>query len=238
MPNQTFVFKQFTIHQQKCAHKVGTDAVLLGSWAKVEKARNILDIGTGTGVIALMMAQKSQAHIDAIDMEQRSYEQALENAAHSPWADRIKVHLSSLQDFSKTAEKKYNVIISNPPYFVDSYKAPDEERSHARHNDTLPFKDLVEGVKNLLLPDGKFYIILPTKEALDFKTMAEKKGLHLVKRLRVKTKIVNDTEKRQLMQFSFIANPLSDQTLSIEKEVHHDYTDEYKLLTGDFYLHF
>ncbi len=224
--------------QQKCAHKVGTDAVLLGAWAKVEKAKSILDIGTGTGVIALMMAQKSKAQIDAIDMEQSSFEQAVENAAKSPWPERVRVHRSSLQDFNKTAEKKYDVIISNPPYFVDSYKAPDEERNHARHNDTLPFKDLVEGVKNLLLPDGKFYIILPTKEANDFKAMAEKKGLNLVKRLRIKTKLVNDTEKRHLMQFSFITSALSDQTLSIEKEGHHDYTDEYKLLTGDFYLHF
>lgn len=224
--------------QQKCAHKVGTDAVLLGAWAKVEKAKSILDIGTGTGVIALMMAQKSKAQVDAIDMEQSSYEQAVENAGNSPWPDRVHVHRSSLQDFSKATEKKYDVIISNPPYFVDSYKAPDEERNHARHNDTLPFKDLVEGVKNLLLPDGKFYIILPTKEANDFKAMAEKKGLNLVKRLRIKTKLVNDTEKRHLMQFSFITSSLSDQTLSIEKEGHHDYTDEYKLLTGDFYLHF
>lgn len=238
MSNPSFIFKQFTVFQHKGAHKVGTDAVLIGSWAQVEKARNILDIGTGTGIIALMMAQKSNAHIDAIDIEQSSFEQAQENVARSRWHDRINVHHSSLQDFAKSKEAKYDVIITNPPYFVDSYKAPDEERSHARHNDTLPFADLVAGVKQLLSPEGKFYIILPTREALDFKNLAEKKGLHLVKRLRVKTKLINDTEKRHLMQFSFYSHPLTDQTLSIEKEGHHDYTDEYKLLTGDFYLNF
>lgn len=238
MPNQSFVFKKFTVFQHKCAHKVGTDAVLIGAWAKVEKARFILDIGTGTGVIALMMAQKSHAQIDAIDIEQSSYEQAHENAGHSAWHDRIKVHHSSLQDFIKKTSHKYDVIISNPPYFVDSFKAPDEERNHARHNDTLPFMDLIEGVKQLMHPEGKFYIILPTKEAQDFKILAEKKGLFLVKRLRVKTKLLNDAEKRHLMQFSFNASTLQDQTLSIEKGHHHDYTDEYKLLTGDFYLHF
>jgi tRNA1Val (adenine37-N6)-methyltransferase len=238
MPNQSFAFKKFSVSQDKSAHKVGTDAVLIGAWAQVEKAKSILDIGTGTGVIALMMAQKSAAKIDAIDIEQSSFEQAIENVANSPWADRVKVHRASLQDFIKQAPGRYDIIISNPPYFVDSFKAPDEERNHARHNDMLPFQDLIEGAKQLLLPDGKLYIILPTREAQDFKARAEKKGLHLVKRLRIKTKLVNDTEKRHLMQFSFISSPLNDQTLSIEKEGHHDYTDAYKLLTGDFYLHF
>ena len=238
MPGESFIFKKFTVFQHKCAHKVGTDAVLIGAWARVGKAKFVLDVGTGTGIIALMMAQKSQAQIDAIDIEQSSFEQALENAAHSHWHNRIRVLRHSLQDFIKAASKKYDIIISNPPYFVDSYKAPDEERKHARHNDTLPFLDLIEGVKHLLNKDGKFYIILPTKEAQDFKTLAEKKGLHLVERLRVKTKQLNDAEKRHLMQFSFKATALSDHTISIEKGNHHDYTDEYKLLTGDFYLHF
>ncbi len=238
MPGQSFVFKKFTIFQHDSAHKVGTDAVLIGAWAQVEKAKSILDIGTGTGIIALMMAQKSQAHIDAIDIEQSSYKQACENVKHSSWQERINVHQISLQDYVKNCDKKFDIIITNPPYFVDSFKAPDEERSHARHNDTLSFVDLIEGVKKLLHPDGKFYIILPTKEAGDFKNMAEKKGLYLVKRMRVKTKLVNDTEKRHIMKFSFNKVLLQDQTMSIEKDVHHDYTEEYKLLTSDFYLHF
>ncbi len=238
MPSQTFVFKKFTVFQDKCAHKVGTDAVLIGAWVKVSKARHILDIGTGTGVIALMMAQKSKAKIDALDIEHSSYHQANENVKHSVWADRINVHHTSLQDYAKNCNQKYDVIITNPPYFVDSYKAPDEERSHARHNDTLPFTDLIDGVKKLMSKEGCFYIILPTTEAAHFKTLAEKTNLHLVKRMRVKTKLVNDTEKRHMMQFSFNAGQLVDQTMSIEKEGHHDYTDEYKVLTGDFYLHF
>lgn len=156
MSQQTFIFKKFSIHQHKCAHKVGTDAVLIGSWAKVNEARTILDIGTGTGIIALMMAQKSRATIDAIDIEQSSYEQATENASHSIWADRIKVYHTSLQDFANKTTKKYDAIITNPPYFVDSSKAPDEERSHARHTDTLTFADLISGVKKLLNDTGLF----------------------------------------------------------------------------------
>src|ERR1700752_3281199 len=188
MPGHTFVFKKFTVFQHDSAHKVGTDAVLIGAWAQVEKAKSILDIGTGTGIIALMMAQKSQAHIDAIDIEQSSYKQACENVKHASWQERISVQQISLQDYVKSCEKKFDIIITTPPYFVDSFKAPDEERSHARHNDTLPFADLIDGVKHLLEPNGKFYIILPTKEAGDFKHLAEKKGLHLSKRMRVKTK--------------------------------------------------
>ena len=238
MSQQTFVFKKFSIHQHKCAHKVGTDAVLIGSWAEVSKATTILDIGTGTGIIALMMAQKSNAQIDAIDIEQGSAEQATENAEHSVWAERIKVYQKSLQDFSANTDKKYDVIITNPPYFVDSSKAPDEERNHARHTDTLTFAELLTGAKKMLNDKGMFYIILPTKEAIDFKALAEKSNLYLVKQLRVKTKSSNDLEKRHIMLFRLTKEPLAEQILSIENEGRHNYTEEYKKLTGDFYLHF
>jgi tRNA1Val (adenine37-N6)-methyltransferase len=238
MSQQTFAFKKFSIHQQKCAHKVGTDAVLIGSWAEVSEANSILDIGTGTGIIALMMAQKSNAQIDAIDIEQGSYEQAIENAQNSEWGARMEVYHTSLQAMAKTSVKKYDVIITNPPYFVDSSKAPDEERNHARHNDTLPFPELLSGVLSLLKDTGKLYIILPTKEAIDFKMLAEKSNLFLVKLLRVKTKSTNDLEKRHIMLFKFNKDTLSEKILSIENEGRHNYTEEYKQLTGDFYLHF
>ncbi len=238
MSQQTFVFKKFSIHQHKCAHKVGTDAVLIGSWATVTEAKTILDIGTGTGIIALMMAQKSNAQIDAIDIEQGSFEQATENTGHSIWAKRIQVYQTSLQDFAKNTDKKYDVIITNPPYFVDSSKAPDEERNHARHTDTLTFADLISGAKKMLNDKGMFYIILPTKEAIDFKALAEKNSFHLVKLLRIKTKSTNDLEKRHIMLFKFTKEFFSEQILSIENEGRHNYTDEYKKLTGDFYLHF
>ena len=238
MSQQTFVFKKFSLHQHKCAHKVGTDAVLIGSWAEVSKATTILDIGTGTGIIALMMAQKSNAQIDAIDIEQGSFEQATENASHSIWSERIHVYQKSLQNFAQDADKKFDVIITNPPYFVDSSKAPDEERNHARHTDTLTFADLILGVKKMLSDKGMFYIILPTKEAIDFKALAEKNNFYLVKLLRVKTKSTNDLEKRHIMLFKFTKEVFSEQILSIENEGRHNYTDEYKKLTGDFYLHF
>lgn len=239
MSAEKFVFKQFSIVQQGCAHKVGTDGVLIGAWAEAEGANFILDIGTGSGIISLMMAQKSPtAIIDAIDIEEGACLQAKENVAQSPWKERIRIHHCPLQKFELHPHRKYDLIITNPPFFVDSFKAPDEDRSHARHNDALPFPELIDGVLNLLTPQGKFYIILPTKEAGDFKNLAEKKHLHLIKRLRVKTKMINGSEKRHLMQFSLSPRSLHDYTLSIEKEGRHDYTEEYKKLTEEFYLHF
>ena len=125
MSNQTFVFKQFKIVQDKCAMKVGTDAVLLGSWVNASNAKTILDIGTGTGIISLMLAQKSGARIDAIDIDTNAFIQASENVNDCAWKDRIDVHHISLQQFTKESDHKYDLIVSNPPYFVDSSKAMD-----------------------------------------------------------------------------------------------------------------
>jgi tRNA1Val (adenine37-N6)-methyltransferase len=238
MPHHTFVFKQFNIQQDKCAMKIGTDAVLLGAWIDAKAAKTILDIGTGTGIIAIMLAQKSSAHIDAIDVELGAYEQALENARFSKWNERISIHHRSLQDFSSAENKKYDLIVSNPPYFIHSSKAAGEERSHARHNDLLPFEELVNGVIRLLEKNGRFCVILPKQEAAILREICEKKGFHLSKLLRVHTKADKATEKRHVMQFEFTPHSFSESTIVIEKDGRHEYTDEYKELTKDYYISF
>jgi tRNA1Val (adenine37-N6)-methyltransferase len=238
MPQETFVFKQFTIHQDKCPMKVGTDAVLLGAWIRPGTAKRILDIGTGTGILAIMLAQKSTAAIDAIDIDVEAVEQARQNADFCKWRERVKVAHASLQQFSKAAGSKYDLIVSNPPYFIDSSKPPEEGRTLARHNDYLPFDELVEGVVKLLEPHGKFFVILPNKEAIIFKDLAEKKGLKLSRLLRVRTKHDKATEKRHIMQFEFHPASFSEDSIVIEKEGRHEYTDEYKELTKDYYIHF
>ncbi len=179
MSSQEFVFKQFTILQDKCAMKVGTDAVLLGSWVNTSNTKKVLDIGTGTGIISLMLAQKSDATIDAIDIDANACMQALQNASNCRWKDRIHIHHISLQQFAASSDHRYDLIVSNPPYFVDSSKASEESRTNARHTDQLPFDDLLNGVLNLLSPEGKFYVILPTKESQVFREMAEKQHLFL-----------------------------------------------------------
>jgi tRNA1Val (adenine37-N6)-methyltransferase len=240
MSAHTFAFKKFTIHQEKCAMKVGTDAVLLGAWAKTYGVRHALDIGTGTGVIALMIAQKCGAQIDAIDVDKISCEEANVNVKGSAWSDRIHVQHISLQDFIRIADGKYELIVTNPPYFIDSLHSSEESRNKARHTVLLPFVDLIHGVKKLLAKEGKFYVILPTKEGEHFRQLAEENGLHLRRITKVKT-TPEKTEKRVLMQFGFMPKEkLTESELVIEKDnlnAHH-YTEEYKELTKEFYLNF
>ena len=237
MSSQEFVFKQFTILQDKCAMKVGTDAVLLGSWVTTSSAKTILDIGTGTGIIALMLAQKSNAVVDAIDIDNNAYLQAIQNISNCKWKNRINVHHTSIQQFSTSCDHKYDLIVSNPPYFVDSSKAIEESRTNARHTDQLPFDELLNGVLNLLNPDGKFYVILPTKESQGFREMAEKQNLFLTKLTRVITR-TDKPEKRLLMKFEFIKKEVEEDSIVIENEGRHCYTDEYIELTKDYYLGF
>jgi tRNA1Val (adenine37-N6)-methyltransferase len=238
MPNTSFAFKQFVIKQDKCAMKVGTDAVLLGAWVLPNGSKHILDIGAGTGVIALMLAQKTAAHIDAIDIDEEAVLQAKQNVLDSKFSSQITVTQTSLQHYSKESTQKYNLIVTNPPYFEQSLKSSDEQRSHARHADVLPFEELLDGVLKLLDEKGKFCLILPTLEAIKFRALAEKRGLHLSKLLRVKSRIDKDTDKRHLMQFEVKPTEFSEKTIAIELEERHQYTDDYKDLTKDYYINF
>ena len=237
MSNQEFAFKQFNILQSKCAMKVGTDAVLLGSWVNCPNAKTILDIGTGTGIIALMLAQKIGGKIDAIDIDENAFAQAKENITNSKWHERIQVFHTSLQLFSEQNNRKYDLIVSNPPYFVDSSKALEESRTNARHTDQLPYSDLLNGVLKLLNPTGRFYVILPTKESEQFCSLAAEHKLFLTKLTRVITR-TDKPEKRLLMRFEFTKKEFSEDSITIEEDKRHSYTSEYKELTKDYYLHF
>jgi len=238
MSNQHFAFKQFIIRQDKCAMKVGTDAVLLGAWVKPNGAKRILDIGTGTGVIALMLAQRTEALIDGIDIDDLACLQAEENVRLSPWPERVRILHHSLQEYSEETTTRYELIVSNPPYFVDSSKANGLERTTARHADLLPYSELLDSVIRLLDKKGKFSVILPFKEASILRELAKERGLHLSKLLRVRTRTDKETEKRQLMQFEFSPSSFSEETIVIEKDERHSYTEEYKELTKDYYLAF
>jgi tRNA1Val (adenine37-N6)-methyltransferase len=238
MPNDYFEFKKFKIKQDKCAMKVGTDAVILGSWITPNGSTKILDIGTGTGVIALMLAQKSNAKITAIDIDANSTEQARVNIQESVFHEKINVIHTSFQELTKNVELQFDLIVTNPPYFIDSHKTNSDKRSIARHTDTLSFDDILDGVKKLLEPKGKFCLILPKNEALLFRELAKAKGLYLSKLLRVRTRKEKDSEKRHLMQFEFKESEFSETTLVIEEDSHRNYTQEYKAFTKEYYLHF
>ncbi|MDO8998344.1 MAG: methyltransferase [Bacteroidota bacterium] len=238
MSSDTFAFKKFSIKQDKCAMKVGTDAVLLGAWVSPNGSKTILDIGTGTGVIALMLAQKSEALVTAIDIDKESTDQAKLNVNESIYSAKIDVKNISIQELAKTSLQKFDLIVTNPPYFIDSYKSTEATRTVARHSDSLPFEELIDAVTKLLDIKGKFCLILPKTEAGIFRKMAELKGLYLSKLLRIRTKPEKESEKRHLMQFEFKETEFSEATLVIEENESRNYTQDYKDFTKDYYINF
>ena len=237
MSNNYFKFKEFTIEQDRCAMKVGTDGVLLGAWANCDSAKKGLDIGTGTGLVALMLAQRSNAVIDAVEIDTEAAKQAKENVEKSPWDDRIEVINQSFQEFTKMGGKKYDLIVSNPPYFQNAFFAPDEKRTNARHNSNLQLEDLLTGTQKLLSEDGILSIILPYLEGNMFILKASELGLFCVRQTKVLPK-PNREPKRLLLEFMKTKKPLVEQEIIIELNKRHEYSEAYKNLTQDFYLAF
>lgn len=235
MPNPFFSFKQFTVYHHLCAMKVGIDGVLLGAWATTENAVHILDIGTGSGLIALMIAQRSNGRIDAIDIDKNAALQARENFEKSPWKDRLSAIQIPVQLFAENATCKYDLIVSNPPYFNNSLKAPEHGRNSARHTDTLSHEELIRNVLTLLSPKGKFCMILPVDEGLEAMEFAEMQGLHCNKEVWVHPK-PNAPAKRLLMEFSFSSTAKITEKLTIETENRHQYSEEFSLMAKDYYL--
>lgn len=235
MSDIPFHFKNFKVHMDKCAMKVGTDGVLLGAWVKPTTEKNILDIGTGCGLIALMVAQKSNASITAIEIDEKAYLQAKENFSISKWHQRLFAYNTSLQKYKYTSTLKYDLIISNPPFFNHASKPLDEGRIQARHTDQLSFAELIDGVNILLSTNGKFSLILPVNEARDFIDRAQLKGLFCNEVLRIHTKD-DKPAKRLLMEFSFKLGLIKDNILILQHQ-NNSYTKDYIELTKDYYLH-
>ena len=229
-----FRFKQFAVEQEDVAMKVGTDGVLLGAWANVENAKHILDVGTGTGVIALQMAQRnSQAQIRAVEIDNTAAKRARANFDLSPWAERLTVEQTAVQKFEPT--EKFDLIVSNPPYFVDSLLPPDAKRSTARHTHDLTFEELDNAVCRLLDENGKFALILPVTEFEKYLTLTQ---LHLVRRCDV-SPIEGGAVKRIMGEFAKQRpTAIVHENIAIERGKRGDYTDDYRALTKDFYLKF
>lgn len=236
MANNYFSFKQFTIFQDKCAFKVGTDGVLLGAYADISTARLILDIGTGTGLIALMLAQRSNAEIHAIEPDIESWLQACRNFEESKWGSRIKTENIDLQNYNPTG-KKFDLIVTNPPYFSDSLKNPDARKAATRHNECLSNCELLEAVSRLLNNKGKFQIILPYVEGNIFIAEAQGYGLYCNNILKIRPLPTSDI-RRMILTFSRERSKATEKFLTIEHGERHDFTKDYINLTRDFYLKF
>jgi len=237
MSNQYFKFKQFTINQDKTAMKVGTDGVLLGAWTDCNSVKSILDIGTGTGLIALMLAQKSDAKIVAIEKNQDAYKQAFENVENSKWKDRISIIFSDFSDFAKQSNEKFDLIVSNPPYFVNSLKNPNKNKTEARHNDSLPYETLIEGINLISHSKTIFNLIIPAEQKEKLIQISNDFDFHCNKITYVKPNI-EKLPKRVLMSFSKNKTDIFENSFAIETTERHCYTEEYKKLTKDYYLAF
>jgi tRNA1Val (adenine37-N6)-methyltransferase len=237
LTNSFFRFKQFTIRQDKTAMKVGTDGVLLGAWANVSQAKRILDVGTGTGLIAIMMAQRSSAEIHAIEPESKAFEQAVNNVNNSPWPDRIHLSQVNFQEYIQQTPYGFDLIVSNPPYFKNSLQSPKEERNQARHARTLTGGDLIQGSLKIMNDKGKLSLILPFNEGREFTEIAVKQGLHCIRKTYIKPTPDKDA-KRMLMEFSRQSLETIEDHLIIDKGERHNFTEEYRNLTRNFYLYF
>lgn len=217
--------------------KIGTDGVLLGAWTPISNnPQSILDIGTGTGVIALMLAQRSTAEqIDALEIDEEAYEQAMDNFENSPWSERLFCFHAALDEFVEEPEDEYDVIVSNPPFYSEDYKTEYNQRDLARFQDAMPFEDLIEAADLLLSENGIFSLIIPYKEEENFVALAKEYELFPFKITRVKGTPTTDT-KRSLLALG--RNKILDffiDELVIETS-RHIYTPEYIKLTKEFYL--
>lgn len=237
-----FRFKQFTVVNERSAQKVGTDGVLLGAWVSLTGGeRRILDAGTGTGVIALMLAQRHpSALITGIDIDLPSVEEASLNFSSSPWSGRLSAGQADFREYAGS----FDLVVSNPPFFVNSLKNPSQRRAVARHDETLSHDDLADGALRLMAPGGRLAVVLPYAEGRAFLDSAQTKGLHPVRVCEVRT--LADAEPRRLLVEMARENPVGGpageslviQACSSPSQSWDNFTEQYRALTRDFYLKF
>lgn len=231
-----FQFKHFTVDDTLCAMKVGTDGVLIGAWADVDGQRHILDLGTGSGLIAMMVAQRNkEAMVEAIDIDEGATIQARRNVENTPWHERISVHLANAATYSSSCG--FDHIVSNPPFFTTTLLSPDERRAAARHCSALTYDDIVAAAERLLVSGGRLSLILPTPEAARFRRVAFGR-LWLSRETTVFTR-KGDAPKRTMMEFTLCDAPLMPRVDALEiYDVGGTYSDKYRRLTEDYYLKF
>ena len=236
MSNSYFRFKQFVVHQDRCAMKVGTDGVLLGSWTNVEHARRILDIGTGTGLISLMLAQRNpNASIVGIEIDENAAEQAKENIRLSPFSDRIDIKQISFQEFSAKETGKFDHLVSNPPFFIDSLRSPDHTRSLARHAEKLSLEELFCDAKQVAAEHARFSVIIPYLQKRRILFAASDFGWHPARITNVFSLSHSKYPKRMLIEFmNDIPDFISENELTIEIRPK-EYSPAYIDLVKEFY---
>lgn len=234
--SKPFQFKQFTVKQNRCAMKIGTDSVLLGAWISVShRPFNVLDIGAGTGILSLMIAQRCDAdQIEAIEIDDDAFEQCADNFENSPWQDRLFCYHASLLEYVEEVDESFDLIVCNPPFYSEDYKSKNDSRNLARFSDAMPKEHIIYAINNLLAETGKFSIVIPYQQEKEFIKEAKSILLYPNRILRVRGNERSEL-KRSLIEFSYHSSECSISELIIENE-RHLYTEEYINLTKDFYL--
>ena len=233
MSNSYFQFKRFIVNQESCAMKVSTEACILGAWANAHDPQKILDIGAGTGLLSLMTVQNHLCSVDAVELEPNAALQAKENFLNSPWKDSLHLIQSSIQDYSKGCQTKYDLIISNPPFYKNSLKSENESTNQARHDASLSKDDLIEAIKKLRSNSGIAYILLPEREAEEIKILATEANLQNKDSLIIKNRIETPIF-RKIIALGDIEN-LDTEELVIRYD-NGNYTELFKHLMQPFYL--
>lgn len=230
---EPFHFKHFHLFQDRTAMKIGTDGVLLGAWVQPKNAKQILDIGTGTALISLMLAQKSEAEINSIEIDLEAVYQAKENILNSPWSKQISLWNIALQTYAHICETRFDLIVSNPPFF--NSEKTNTSREIARQQGKLKFEELVRDATTLLSETGRLCVVIPTDSEERFTTLASEQGLYKNKICKVFGN-PSSPSKRCLLEYGKIQETLVEESLTIEKDKRHEYTSEYIALVKDYML--
>lgn len=231
-----FRFKQFSIEQDRCAMKVGTDSILLGTWTDLTDIRQVLDIGSGTGVVSLILAQRApQAKVTGVEIDLDAARQSRENVERSPWSDRIVIQEMSIQDFASNHTAQFDLIISNPPFFTGGTFSSNELKASVRHTVKLPHNDLLKSTRSLLHPLGKFCVVLPYIEGLRFIEIAQIGGFYCTRMTEVRPK-ANKPVERLLLCFELKEKTTAKSELIIMEADTNEYTTAFRELTKEFYL--
>lgn len=237
MGNTFFKYKQFTVHQDKCAMKVCTDTSLFGALIDLDQPQSILDIGTGTGVLSLMVAQKTKANITAVEIDKNAAIQASNNFKESKWYNRLNVVQSDIKDFSKQHENSFDIIISNPPFFQNNMLSTVSEKNNARHNTSLSLEQLAQCVEKLLTPKGEFWVLLPQHEASKLEFMLTEYSFKIICQTNVKNYLDDSKISRTINCFSKNNQPTIEKTIAIYKDKERNYTDDFNTLLKPYYLY-
>jgi tRNA1Val (adenine37-N6)-methyltransferase len=233
--HRPFHFKKFSLLHHQSTMKVGTDAMLLGTWVDVSDVRQILDIGSGCGILSLLLAQRCNAPIDAVEIDELSAKEARLNFELSPWKDRLKCYHADVKRFAENINKKYDLIITNPPFFTSEFKTKSARRNLARHTDTLDFELLIRIAERLLTEEGRFVLVLPYTEGMQFIEIAEKQEFHLSKLMKIIPTFGKDCNRLNMEFTKTKPQNIVKETFTIRNS-DGEFTDQYNFLLRDFYL--